>query len=546
MKTAWLLGVGLTLLVPSVQTAQSAQAYRLLAVSPMCLTSGAESEGGPSEVKPPKAPPMSADFGNGRFKITASAEGQRWFDYGLQLGWAFSHGDATAAFAESMRLDPDCGMCAWGYAWSLGPTINFGIDPADLVKARDAAAKAQTLLAKGSERDRDLGAALVFRYAGKGDNKAFAKAMDALATKYPKDDPIWVWAADAWMIADQPARSMPLLETVLARSPGDAGAIHFYIHASEWVGSPGKAEAYADKLQGIAPGASHLIHMPSHTYYQIGRYKDAARANLDAMDVDAAWAKRTDGPRDLFKVGYYGHNVSFAMGGAMMAGDAPAALKVGGVFRAVDASKGGPWMQMGVARAWFAYGRFGDVDAVLNMPKPTGALDRAMWRYGRGEALSRRGDPDAVRYEAAAIVAARPKVAASNARDFVVFLDIASEVLLGRAAMLEGNPREAARHYYKASLLQERELGESRDPPAWWYPVRRSYASALLASGQTDKALKETGKVLETWPHDPLTLVVAGRAEAKKGRADLAAERMKQAGREWAGASPAGIDPGQI
>ena len=46
MKTAWLLGVSLAILVPTTQVAQSAQAYRPLALSPMCLT--AESEGGPA------------------------------------------------------------------------------------------------------------------------------------------------------------------------------------------------------------------------------------------------------------------------------------------------------------------------------------------------------------------------------------------------------------------------------------------------------------------------------------------------------------------
>ena len=61
MKTAWLLGVGLAILVPGVHTAQSAQAYRPLAVSPMCIAS--ETEGAATEakaVKPPRALAMSA------------------------------------------------------------------------------------------------------------------------------------------------------------------------------------------------------------------------------------------------------------------------------------------------------------------------------------------------------------------------------------------------------------------------------------------------------------------------------------------------------
>lgn len=546
MKTAWLLGASLAILVPTTQVAQSAQAYRPVSVSPTCLTAESETGGAAAEAKAIKPPPMSADFGNGAYRIAATADGQRWFNYGLQLAWAFNHDGAKAAFAEAMRLDPGCGMCAWGYAWSLGPTINFGISPQERVTAREAAMKARNMLAKGSDRDRALGDAILARYSGKGGDKAFAKAMDNIASRFPGEDPLMIWAADAWMIAEQPARAMPLLETVLARSPDDAGAIHFYIHASEWVGSPGKAETYADRLKGVAPGASHLIHMPSHTYYQIGRYKDAGRANLEAMAVDAAWTKRVEGPEDLFKVAYYGHNVSFALGGAMMSGDAPSALKIAAMYRQAKLSKAGLWAEMSASAGWYAYGRYGDVADVLATTEPEHPLQRALWRYGRGEALGRRGDAKAVRAEAAAIAAARPGLAKGDAKDFIVLVDIAYEVLLGRAAMLDGKPRDAARHYQKASLLQERELAESRDPPPWWYPVRRSYAAALLASGQTEKALKETDKVLAKWPHDPLTLVVASRAEAARGRADAAGERMKQAGREWAGTGLNTIAAGQI
>src|SRR4051794_10544428 len=68
--------------------------------------------------------------GSGGFPAdTGSAEAQAWFDYGLQLYHAFYHGEATAAFQRARRADPDCALCAWGEALSLGPTLNYDLAP---------------------------------------------------------------------------------------------------------------------------------------------------------------------------------------------------------------------------------------------------------------------------------------------------------------------------------------------------------------------------------------------------------------------------------
>ncbi len=148
-------------------------------------------------------PRVLGGYGPGGFTVaTRSAEAQAFFSNGMQLAHAFAHNAATAAFAEARRLDPDCAMCAWGHAWSLGPTINYPIDDA---KAKEAAAVvviAEKLAADAPERDRKLIAALKLRYEGSRaeGNKAFAEAMDALTRAWPADDAILTLAADARMI----------------------------------------------------------------------------------------------------------------------------------------------------------------------------------------------------------------------------------------------------------------------------------------------------------------------------------------------------------
>ena len=505
-----------------------------LAISMICSNESESAQAGATPDKPKAPPKMLPGFGDEAMAVTTkNPEAQRWFDYGLRLGWAFQHDATKVAFAEAARLDPDCAMCVWGQALAAGPTINFGIDATQKAEALTFAMRAQSMAANAPEKERLLIAAMVRRYSD-GD-EAYATAMTDIAARFPEDDDIAVLAADANMIRWKDEglhRAVALLETVLKRDPDHAGAIHFYIHATEGVEEPAKAVPYAARLALAAPAASHLIHMPSHTWYRVGRYREAAFANLNAIDADKAWVQATGWDKSDFEVPYFGHNVRFALGGAMMAGEAGAALKIADRYAAQpeDVLAKSPWAQGSAGSAWFAWGRFGDPEKVLAMPEPGEKLAflRAMRHYGRGEALARKGDAAGVRAEAAAI-----KVAGS--RYMAAQLEIGREVLLGRADMLDGRYRQAQKHFRKAAGRQKQVFGDGGDPPTWWYPVRRSLAAALLADGHVNPALEEARAVLAKWPEDPMSLVVVARAEAALGRTAASDEAWTRAQAGWGG-----------
>jgi hypothetical protein len=277
--------------------------------------------------------------------------------------------------------------------------------------------------------------------------------------------------------------------------------------------------------------------MPSHTYFWVGRYRDAARANLDAIAADEAWIRQAGWSKPDWDLDYFGHNVRFALGGALMAGDADAALIIADRYGQAPASEiANAWGQSGVGAAWFAWGRHGDPAAVLAMPMPP--ADKpflvAMHHYGRGEALARQGDARGARAEAARI---RP----SGHSMLRTQMAIAREVLLGRADMLDGRYMSAAGHFRKAAARQEKVFGNHGDPPVWWYPPRRSLAAALLAAGRPNPALEEARAVLRYWKDDPMALVVVARAEAEMGRREASEAAMVKARAGWAGGDPATI-----
>ena len=548
-------GLAIYFLAPTILSANVPEAP-VLPLGQICGFAAPEATGGSSLAKAEPPPKILAGYGTAGFKVSnASPEAQAFFENGMTLAHAFAHKPSIAAMTEAARLGPDCAMCVWGEAWARGPTINYPVDKKTAAELAALADKAAGLVKGETPRERALIAALQLRYK-KGGNAAFAKAMDDLARAYPDDNEIAILAADALMITafwDHgetnpnviPAMNRPieLLQAALVRNPDDTGAIHFYIHATEVAEVAARALPYAERLQALSPAASHLVHMPSHTYYRVGLYTAAKRSNEDAALIDKANAVRQGltGPDDVWKLGYHGHNVHFAIGSALMDGDGVGALAQSKsvLARIPSLTPKDSFPQVVTASAYAAYGRYADPAEVAALADPGKTLPfvRAMWRYARGEAAARRGDAGAIRAEAVEVqlTDAQLKAFGDMKPQAKAIVEIARLVLLGRAAMLENDPSTASRHFKHAAELQKTRLREYTDPPIWWYPIQRSYAAALLEAGQPQRALTEAQASLARFPNDPLTLVVIARAETALGKADAATALLAKARAGWAG-----------
>jgi hypothetical protein len=480
-------------------------------------------------------------MGSGGFAAdTRSAEAQAWFDYGLQLYHAFYHGEATAAFERAAQADPDCALCAWGQALSLGPTLNFDVPPEQAAKALGVADKAAKL-AKDA-RARALIATLQARYRP-GQNAGereltYGHALAALAPQFPGNDDIPTLAAHALltpyrnnnMAGVKPA--IALLEPILARDPNNTAAIHYYIHATEAAGTPALALPYAERLAGLAPKASHLVHMGGHTLFRVGRYEEVAVLNADAMKTDIEFAAQEGLKGPISGARYYLHNDTFGLAGALMAGDRALALKYAD-HAPVAFPVGSPEDRRATAvgRSYIAYARFAPARALAI---PAAGAERGylavMRHYARGEALAAGGDVAGVLAESAALTGLLPSEPA-NANS----ITIAAGVLQGRAAMLRGKPEEAAKAFEAAAKLQERVFATNFDPPPWWYPVRRSVAAAELKAGKAEDAAKDAQASLKIWPGDALALQVLGEAQGRLGKTAEARGTRAEAGRAWRG-----------
>lgn len=502
----------------------------------------AETAEGDAPSAPMLAPNLSENIA---YEITtAKPEAQAWFNQGVEYTYNFNHGQAVKAFQQAQAIDPECAMCFWGEAFALGPNINAPMMDDAVAPAWAALRQALALRDNASDKEQALINALGYRYESaplvdrsKLDN-AFADAMDEVAREYPDDNFIAALAAEAnmdtqvwdyWADAGRTpkgrtARTVSLLEGVLAREPNYTAAIHLYIHITEASRDPYRAAEHADRLAALTPGLGHLIHMPSHTYFRIGRFKQSLEHNIDAVAADEAYLEHADASI-LYEYGYFTHNIHFAMTSAQMAGDGETALAMAEKLDAklpIDMAAAAPWVQPIKAAPYYAKVQFADPQDILQAEDPGDAMPflKGAWHYARGEAFVKTGDLEAAQREADAISAIVANADMSNLTDGGVpaldILNIARLTVMGRASAATGDLDTGIEAMEEATALQE-DLAYT-EPPYWYYPAKQTLASMVLQAGDAERA---EALFLESLTKSPNNAwVLFGLSETYKAQGD--------------------------
>ena len=313
---------------------------------------------------------------------------QRFFDQGLNLTYAFNHAEAHRSFMEASRLDPNAAMTYWGQAYALGPNINDPMpDDERKTKALEAAQKAKSLLSYATAKEKALIGALQARYSADLTkdvaelNMNYMKAMVKVAQKFPQDDDVLTLYAAAimnttpWNYWDKDGSPSPFiaeaktaLEKAININPNNAGAHHYYIHMVE-LPMPDLAENSADRIGSLMPGAGHIVHMASHIYIRIGRYKDAVKVNQQAILADEDYISQCYS-QGIYPLGYYPHNIHFLWSSASLLGASDIAIDA--AKKTAEKVPTGelinlPFLQDFAATPLLAYTRFGKWNEILTV-----------------------------------------------------------------------------------------------------------------------------------------------------------------------------------
>jgi tetratricopeptide (TPR) repeat protein len=503
--------------------------------------------------------PRLQNLGHYAFLVTTrSKPAQLFINQGVNLAYGFNHAEAGRAFREAARLDPDCAMAYWGQALVLGPNINAPMSAEDEPKAYALAQKARAMKAKASPRERAYIDAVAQRYSGKSDDRpvrdrAYADAMRAVSRQYPSDldaaafsaealmdlRPWSYWAPDGSPYAETP-EIVATLESVLARKPDHPGATHYYIHVMESTKSPERAEAAADRLLKLMPGAGHMVHMPSHIYQRLGRYADASAANEKAILADEDYLAQCQA-QGIYPMGYYPHNIHFLWSAATMEGRSGLAIESA---RKVASRVADPMLDQIPLLAgfrvvpYFALTRFGHWNEMLQEPAPPerSLYLTGVWHYARGIAFVGKGQLDDADKELAEV----RRIAADPGLNFNLFspntaaaiFAIAPEALAVTLAAGRRQYEEAIAHAERAVHLED-SLAYT-EPAEWHYPTRQLLGAVLLEGGRAGEAATVYWEDLSRNRENGWSLFGLTKALRAQGRDAEAAAVEKRFQKAWA------------
>ncbi len=464
--------------------------------------------------------PLFEGMGDFHRVITTSDPGaQLYFDQGMVLAFGFNHAEAIRSFRAAQKLDDQCAMCYWGEALATGPNINVTskgkaiMSPEERLAAYAAVQRAVELKENATQIEGDLIDALSVRYNGDPEtereplDRAYAQALRQLVAQYPDDDDAAAMFAEAlmntmpwnyWAEDGQPRAEtvevIDVLESIQERSPRHPLALHLYIHAVEASSDPGRAEAAADGLAHLVPASGHLVHMPAHIYWRVGRYHDASEANVRAAAVDEEYIAQCNA-QGFYPALYYPHNIHFLWAAASMEGRSAVAIeaarKVAENVR-LEQIEQFPTVEFFKTIPILALTQFGRWDAILQEPQPPENLDysTAIWHYARGTALIKKGEIEGALAQRTALVPLKDSVQVSflDSADYPasVLLHIADELLMGDIAMATGNLDAAIEHFRQAVTAQDGL--PYMEPPFWYYPTRQSLGMSLLKAGRYAEA----------------------------------------------------------
>ena len=418
-------------------------------------------------------------------------------------------------------------MCYWGEAFALGSFLNGHMTTEKGARGRKAILKAVELVdGNTSTMEKDLIMATLVRYPENwttviGNDKekrrstyqAFADNMAEVYNNYPTDHDIAaIYAQSLFMLeerrgyrAETPAlnRLHNVLTGVLEENISHPGACHLYIHATESTANPGRASACADKLSDAVPVASHIQHMPAHTYNRTGMWGKNVLTSIKASQSDIM-AKSNKG----FSYGA-SHNLHMLLFGASYDGQGAVAIQAGKDYRKLTDMA--PYETLTQIR----FGRFEDVLNNTNTPEDVYSL--ALYKFAKGYASLKMGNSDmAKEIEEYLFDAAEGDLGSQYFRgDYKsTLVTIVAYILQGEIKMIDGD-LDGAINSYTAAVTAEDTLGFS-EPGPLPFSAYHWLGAALIEAGNFSEAESIYRKELEIRPHNGWSLF--GLKEALAGQ----------------------------
>ena len=466
-----------------------------------------------------------------------NSEAQAFFNQGFQLRYAFARPEAVRSFREAETHDAECAICYWGEAWAWGSDLNWTMSADDAPFAYAAIQKAIALApAHATPIEQALIQAMSVRYVARFDparrvdqDRAYADAMKKVVDAYPDDLDAAALYAEALLLLEPRAgrrdlaspnvqRILGVLEPALGKDLHHPGACHLYIHLTEATSEPGRASACAEFLGRSIPGASHINHMPSHTWTQVGRWGDAVRASLDAWHSDL---------KSLVGEGvaiYPWHDLHMLVFAASMDGQGAIAVQAGRDYSRM--TKNPTYLLLTLVR----FGRFEDILVDLST-RTQGLISGPVWDFAQGYAQLRAGNRAAARTHLTALMSAvNTSTAQFGANSAKALFGVLAGILDGEIALAGADRAAAITAFEKAVAIEDALVWDEPEPLP--FSARHWLGPVLIEARRPADAETVYRQDLERHPKNGWSLLGLSQALAAQGKQSR--EVTEEFERAWA------------
>jgi tetratricopeptide (TPR) repeat protein len=510
-----------------------------------------------------KKAPLFEGLGGIDFSISTSVkEAQAYFNQGMMLAYGFNHAEAARSFFEAARLDSNCAMAYWGFAYVLGPNYNAGMEEDNFQRAYEASVKAQSLSKNCTPKEKALIEALATRYVQQPEadrsslDVAYAAAMKKVYTQYSSDPDIGALYAEAmmdlhpWDLYDKKTKApkawtpelISVLEHLMKLHPTHPGAHHFYIHALEASATPEKALASARLLDTLVPGAGHLVHMPSHIYINTGDYHLGSLSNIRAVETDSAYTTACHA-QGAYPLAYFPHNYHFLAATATLEGNSALAWETAKKLQQHTSEEimrmpGWGTLQHYYTIPYYIAVKLSMWDTIVHLPPPGRDLvyPRAIWHYARGMAFlgkhdlaNAKKDMDSLNLLAADTIL--QDLTIWNINTTADLVQIAAKVLFAGIAIQQQQADQSVSMLKEAVAIEDKL--NYNEPPDWFFSVRHHLGAVLLNAGKYKEAEDVYQQDLRTWRKNGWALIGLQKALAAQKKNKEAEEAHTAFNEAW-------------
>jgi hypothetical protein len=442
---------------------------------------------------------------------TDNAEAQAFFNQGMQLRW-----------------DPNCAICYWGEAFALGSFLNGGMTAENAPYAHAAISKAAELAGEhANDVEKALIAAAQVRYPADYDpdnrrpvDEAFAGEMAKVYDTYPENDEVAViYAVALFMLEERRGyrdvndpdlqHLHAVLRQVLDKNIRHPGACHLYIHATESSQHPEWGLPCAEYLGETVKAASHIQHMPSHTWNVVGMWGRAVEANTAAWHSDLKASENRG-----FSYGA-SHNLHMLLFAASYDGQGAPATQAGKDYRKITGNS------MYEVLTLLRFGRFDEV--LENDDRPEEEVAAALWDFAHGYASLKEGDAETAKaMRDKTLEFARTTNGKFRFHPAGQVVGTVAHILEGEIFWSEGDLEGAIAAFEKAAEVED--LLDYDEPEPLPFAARHWLGAALLEDGRFEEAETVYRREIADHPHNGWSLLGLKQALAGQGKQDSEVE----------------------